>query len=201
MLRIILFVYARLHRLFGLTHDSPGNRYSATNIIDILIGHCTRILCLLVVLVSHCCSFSSSVLIISNHIATTFLSSRHNGLTTIYNISRHDDQLIRAGDLPYGILPPGSYCQCPGQVFLQHEPRDVTIFRIDERAKVHCFQLRSMTTDDPEFSGSIVVEESDAIKELGKRAESVETDLGRYGDQDKALKDLFPAYDCKHDFA
>jgi hypothetical protein len=42
-----------------------------------------------------------------------------------------------------------------------------------------------------------VVEIPDAVGELGRRCTDVETDLDRYGDQDKAIIDLFPAYDSE----
>ncbi|KAF9454575.1 hypothetical protein P691DRAFT_655672 [Macrolepiota fuliginosa MF-IS2] len=126
--------------------------------------------------------------------ATTILSSRRNGLMTIYSVSRHDDQLIRANDLPYGISLPTNYCQYTGQAFLQHESRGVTVFRNNERAEVHCVQLHNAMVDS-ELPDTLVLEESNAIKDLRKKAEDTKTDLEKYGDQDKSLKDLFPAYD------
>jgi hypothetical protein len=39
------------------------------------------------------------------------------------------------------------------------------------------------------------LEESDAIKELREKAVNLKTDLDIFGDQEKVVKNLFPAYD------
>lgn len=131
-------------------------------------------------------------------IAYTLLSTKHNGLISIFSVSRQYDQLIRVDDAPYGFCLPGTYNRYTAQTFWQQEPQSIFIFRADERAKVDCIQLlRGDQTQEPEVGKSLVVEIPDAVGELGRRCTDVETDLDRYGDQDKAIIDLFPAYDSE----
>ncbi|KAF7778651.1 hypothetical protein Agabi119p4_2996 [Agaricus bisporus var. burnettii] len=125
----------------------------------------------------------------------TFLSTKHNGLISIYSVSRHEDQLIRVDDAPYGSCLPGTY-RSSAQTFWQQDSQNIFIFRADERAKVDFISLcRADPGTEPECGEALVVEASDAVKELERKCTNVETDLDKYGDQDKVITDLSPAYD------
>jgi hypothetical protein len=143
-------------------------------------------------------NFSPTVLTRSDlTIAYTFLDTKHNGLISIYSVSRHDDQLIRVDDAPYGFCLPRTYNRCTAQTFWQQDPQSIFIFRADERAKVDCIQLsRGDYTQDLDINESpLVVELPRDVDELGRRCTDVETDLDRYGDQDRTIVDMFPVYD------
>lgn len=130
-------------------------------------------------------------------IAYTFLSTKHNGLISIYSVSRHEDQLIRVDDAPYGFCLPGTY-RSSAQTFWQQDSQNIFIFRADERAKVDFISLcRADPGTEPECGEALVVEASDAVKELERKCTDVETDLDKYGDQDKVITDLSPAYDSE----
>lgn len=195
MHKIASFACARHRRSFGLIHDILEDLYWDMNIIGNLIEHCTQTLSFLMAFVS--ISFLTGPLILINAgiTASTFLSTERNGLVSIYNVSRHNGHLIRADDLPYGILPSRAYCRYTGRAFMQHESQGITIFRTDEQEKVHCFQLQKAPVTDLELPEPLVVEQSDAVRELGK---SIKTDLDKYGDQDKVVTDLYPAYDSEY---
>ncbi|KXN86913.1 hypothetical protein AN958_09508 [Leucoagaricus sp. SymC.cos] len=127
---------------------------------------------------------------------TTLLSSKRNGMLTIYNVSRHDDEFIRANDMPYGVLPSDSYRQFTGHAFLQHGSGSIAVFRADERAGVDCVLLQQTVDENvQELQSLLVLEESDTLKELRRKAENMKTDMDIFGDQEKALTNLYPAYD------
>ncbi|KAF5358459.1 hypothetical protein D9756_001485 [Leucocoprinus leucothites] len=126
---------------------------------------------------------------------TTLFSSKRNGMLTFYNVSRHDDKLIRVNDSPYGLFPSASYRRFTGQAVLQHENRAISFFRADEQAGVDCVELHIALDDDQELTTPVTIEESDAIKDLRRKAQNMKTDLDIFGDQEKVVADLFPAYD------
>lgn len=121
-------------------------------------------------------------------------------MLTIYNVSRREDEFLRVDDSPYGVLPWGGYHRYTGQAFLQHEYPAITIFRADERAGVDCAHLLFQAENESEHNDLVVVEESDAIEELRKRANNMKNDLGIFGDQEKMVTNFFPAYDRELSF-
>jgi hypothetical protein len=122
-------------------------------------------------------------------------------MLTIYDVSRHEDELLRVNDSPYGVLPCGSYCRFTGQAFLQHESPAITIFRADEQAGVDGIQLCIQAENGVQHTGLVIVKESDEIEELRQKAKDMKTDLDIFGDQEKVVTNLFPAYDREHPFS
>jgi len=118
-------------------------------------------------------------------------------MLTVYDVSRHDDGLIRVNDLPYSVMPNASYCRLTGLAFLKHESRALSVFRAGERASVDCVQLDIPCTEEAENIVSVSVEESDAVKQLADDVGNMKTSMDIFGDQGKVVADLFPAYDRK----
>jgi len=131
-------------------------------------------------------------------VAVTFLSSKRNGMLTVYDVSRHDDGLIRVNDSPYSVMPNASYCRFTGLAFLKHESRALSVFRAGERASVDCIQLNIPSSEEVENIVSVSVEESEAVKQLADDVGNMKTSTDIFGDQEKVVTDLFPAYDRKH---
>jgi len=120
-------------------------------------------------------------------------------MLTVYNISRHDDGLMRVNDSPYSVMPNASYCQFTGLAFLKHESRALSMFRAGEQASVDCVQLDIPSAEEVEITVSVSVEESDAVKQLADDVENMKTSTDIFGDQGKVVTDLFPAYDRKRE--
>ena len=120
-------------------------------------------------------------------------------MLTIYNVSCHDDELIRVNDSPYGVLPCASYRRFTGIAFLKRGSRALSVFRVGEQASVDCVQLDTSFSEDVEITAAVSVEESDAVNQLVDMVGNTKTDADIFGDQGKVVTDLFPAYDRKHE--
>jgi hypothetical protein len=104
---------------------------------------------------------------------------------------------LRVTDSPYGVFPYASYRRFTGLAFLKRESHAFSVFRADERASVDSVQLDVSSTEDFEHTAAVSVEESDAVKKLIESAANMKTDIDIFGDQEKVVIDLFPAYDRK----
>jgi len=95
-------------------------------------------------------------------------------------------------------MPNASYCRFTGLAFLKHESRALSVFRAGERASVDCIQLNIPSSEEVENIVSVSVEESEAVKQLADDVGNMKTSTDIFGDQEKVVTDLFPAYDRKH---
>ncbi|KAL1729210.1 hypothetical protein EV714DRAFT_213304 [Schizophyllum commune] len=128
----------------------------------------------------------------------SFLSSPHNGLVTVYDVSRAD------GDLIYVHTPPYALSSIPAHPFVgqtlfrhpssHHDSSFLSCIRLDARGELTCSDLH--LGDDEEAEASRTgVRWSDEVKELATTAENAEPDSGPLGMQDKVEMNLRPAYD------
>ncbi|KAI4525805.1 hypothetical protein K525DRAFT_289564 [Schizophyllum commune Loenen D] len=128
----------------------------------------------------------------------SFLSSPHNGLVTVYDVSRAD------GDLIYVHTPPYALTSIPAQPFvgqtlfrhpsLNDDNSTLSCIRMDARGRVTCNDLHLGDEGEGETSRTSV-RWSDEVKGLASVAESAEPDSGPLGMQDKVEMNLRPAYD------
>ncbi|OBZ69202.1 Solute carrier family 25 member 47-A [Grifola frondosa] len=133
-----------------------------------------------------------------SQITMTFLTSRQNGLVTIYDVSRADDNLVHLNVAPYS-LPP---LQIPdarhlGQVLLQHPDgkSDISIFELSERGGISNLEC-SADNKGEAFSRltTSTCERSEDIQTLHDDIQSSHTDLGPLGARNSSQVDLQAAY-------
>ncbi|KAL1683608.1 hypothetical protein EV122DRAFT_286336 [Schizophyllum commune] len=128
----------------------------------------------------------------------SFLSSPHNGLVTVYDVSRADEDLI------YVHTPPYAHTSIPEQPFvgqtlfrhpsLNDDSSTLSCIRLDAQGRVTCNDLYLGNEGEGETSRTSV-RWSDEVKGLASVAESAEPDSGPLGMQDKVEMNLRPAYD------
>ncbi|KAI5826906.1 hypothetical protein K523DRAFT_280073 [Schizophyllum commune Tattone D] len=127
----------------------------------------------------------------------SFLSSPHNGLVTVYDVSRGDGDLIYTHTSPYALssIPAQSIV---GQTLFRHpslkdDDSTLSCIRLDARGELTCIDLH--LGDEGENMTRTGVRWSQEVKELVTTAENAEPDSGPLGMQDKVEMNLRPAYD------
>ncbi|KAL1722548.1 hypothetical protein EV715DRAFT_192366 [Schizophyllum commune] len=129
----------------------------------------------------------------------SFLSSPHNGIFTVYDVSRGDGDLIYAHTSPYALsaIPARSFV---GQTLFRHPSLNddilsLSCIRLDARGGLTCSDLYFGDEGEGEAALRTRVNWSVEVKELASTAENAESDSGPLGMQDKVEMNLRPAYD------
>ena len=128
----------------------------------------------------------------------SFLSSPHNGLLTVYDVSRGDEDLFYTHTSPYALSIPAQ--PFVGQTRFRHPSLNIddstlSCIRLDARGELTCIDLH--LGDEGENMTLTGVRWSHEVKELATTAESAEPDSGPLGMQDKVEMNLRPAYDSR----
>lgn len=131
----------------------------------------------------------------------TFLTSRQNGLVTIYDVSRSDDMLVHLHTPPY-CLPswqPNNEGHA-GFAFLRHpaftDPRDITMFQLSERGAIHAVNLgHALEPDDDEHP--VKFEWSADVRDLETRMKNMNSSHGPLGERRWSQEDLQADYQSK----
>jgi hypothetical protein len=129
----------------------------------------------------------------------TCLTSRHNGLVTVYDVSRSDNRLIRINTPPYCLSSLlGSDTSHVGKAFIRH-PSDsrgseISLFRLDQRGSICRLDLDISHANEPVKLTSPGSEWSADAKALDSRAARLRPDIGPLGAQDFSEMDLSSTY-------
>ncbi|KAK7061434.1 60S ribosomal protein [Favolaschia claudopus] len=128
---------------------------------------------------------------VNQHITT--LSSRKNGLMTIYDVARLHGSMSCVQIAPYSLTTPSEGRIQPGQAFLRHPsaPPDspFTFLRLSEVGSIRAFQLG--ITDDG--VGETPVSWSREVKRLAAQAPHLREETSSLGRQEPPVVDLSPA--------
>ncbi|KAJ7367965.1 hypothetical protein DFH08DRAFT_829921 [Mycena albidolilacea] len=123
----------------------------------------------------------------------TTLSSRKNGLLTIYDISRSQGNLARVQASPYCLTTSANGGIQTGHRFLRHplEQPDspMTFFRLSEVGSIHAFQLSATDVGEPSFSWS------EDVRRLHIQSANLREEISSLGLQEPTEVDMFPAYE------
>ncbi|KAI0819525.1 hypothetical protein BC628DRAFT_1402047 [Trametes gibbosa] len=132
----------------------------------------------------------------------TFLTSRHNSLVTVYDVSREHDNLVHAYDTPYA-LPPISHPDGAhlGYAFFQSPTlagsKRISILQLSERGGLSLLNLQRApfsTSHETSKRGHPQAEWSDEVKKLGEAASATKHDLGPLAGRGHSVVDLGMAY-------
>ncbi|KAJ7283465.1 hypothetical protein C8J57DRAFT_1292640 [Mycena rebaudengoi] len=124
----------------------------------------------------------------------TTLTSRKNGILTIYDVARSQGSLIRARTPPYSLVASSGGGIQKGHAFLRH-PLDVpespiTFFRISQVGSLHGFNLAATDIGPTLFSWS------EDVQRLDRESAQLREDLVRpLGSHDLTVVDMSSAYD------
>ncbi|KAI0949968.1 hypothetical protein AcW1_006160 [Taiwanofungus camphoratus] len=134
----------------------------------------------------------------------TFLTSRRNGLLTVYDVSRSDcNSLVHLHASPYAL--PSVYAPDArhlGQVIFQHpsdtNDSDINILQLSESGSLHMMALElSLKGDGSDITHNArrtVPEWSAEVRKLEEEAKTVQTDVGPLGGRSHSVVDLQQAY-------
>ncbi|TFK42498.1 hypothetical protein BDQ12DRAFT_278405 [Crucibulum laeve] len=126
----------------------------------------------------------------------TLLSSRRNGLLTVYDVSRSDDNLVHVNVPPYSLTSDkGTNEPHTGQAFVQYLPHlksGIARFTTSERGEILCQDLYA---PDPRKQIDIQLERSSDLQALEIEAAKFHPDVGPLGMRDHSQINLFPTYD------
>lgn len=137
----------------------------------------------------------------------TFLTSRRNGLLTVYDVSRSDcNSLVHLHASPYAL--PSVYAPDArhlGQVIFQHpsdtNDSDINILQLSESGSLHMMALElSLKGDGSDITHNArrtVPEWSAEVRKLEEEAKTVQTDVGPLGGRSYSVVDLQQAYKSK----
>lgn len=126
----------------------------------------------------------------------TFLSSRKNGLVSVYDAGCSDDGLFRMASPPYSLVPgSGNWGRYAGQTFLQQPLTNATktslsLVRLSERGSVQCYDLFS----DHHKESPVSVLPSGDLQANFSDFSKLPPDPGPLGVQEVSRTDLSPAY-------
>ncbi|ETW86044.1 hypothetical protein HETIRDRAFT_310014 [Heterobasidion irregulare TC 32-1] len=130
----------------------------------------------------------------------TILTSRKNGLMTVYDVSRETSGLTHTYASPYSLpMPMGPMEQHAGYVFVQ--PPDgsgresMSMFQLSSHGSVHQLDfLFSADDSGPKdaMDGFAVIEWSEEVEELGAKAKLMRTEAGPLGSRNHAGGGIFP---------
>jgi len=179
--------------------DSHEVLFWPTSMDDLLTGPLRLGLCSYPVRwLTLCCIFVHKYLVAPQ----TFLTSRKNGLVTIYDVSRSDDGLIHSNVPAYSIPPVSSYyTPNTGHLLFRHTSNQsktaTTMYQLSERGSIHCLDL-----DFPPI-GQLrrereCCEWSEDVQSLEETA-NVSSDMGLMASQVASKVDLHLAYQSKDD--
>ena len=126
-------------------------------------------------------------------LALTFLTTRKNALTTIYDVSQSSEDLIKLNSLPSGLTPQnGTYPRHLGQkIFLRD--KTIGLARLSERGSVQYTELLSNV--DVEHEVSYAVDLSSEALELAASSANARADIGPRGLREFAQIDAHLIYD------
>lgn len=129
--------------------------------------------------------------------ALTSLTSRTNGLITLYDISRSKDSLLHLNTPPYHLWPKNEDKNpCYGRAFFQHplaSHDDFSMFQLSDRGSILQFGLYDSRPSNNRFS----VLMSEEMDKLEQRASALFPDDGPLGCRDFSEVDFVSPYDCK----
>ncbi|KDR81694.1 hypothetical protein GALMADRAFT_221560 [Galerina marginata CBS 339.88] len=116
--------------------------------------------------------------------ALTFLTTRNNALTTVYDVSRSVDGLVQLDVLPYAVASEASiYQQHVGQQFVFHGS-SMGLVRLSERGAVQYSELQSPKM---ESRAHCTVETTEEVQNLAAANASLHSDVGPLGRQEFTL--------------
>lgn len=132
----------------------------------------------------------------------TLLTSRKNGLMSVYDVSRSEDGLIRSGTLAYSVPSiSGHDTRSAGYSLLQHpitsssHPAAVTMYQLTDRGSIHGLELdlaEKMSKKEPREK----VQWSSGVNNLAKR--TISQIIGPQEWRNKTKVDLSLAYRRKY---
>ncbi|KAF8911009.1 hypothetical protein CPB84DRAFT_1763121 [Gymnopilus junonius] len=121
----------------------------------------------------------------------TFLTTRNNALTTIYDVSRSSESLVTLNTLPFALSQERSvYRKNVGRKFIRGET--LGLARLSERGSVEYTELVSDL--DPQIH--YIVNFPPEIEKLAAASANIHTDIGPRGLREFSQVDLRPAYDA-----
>ena len=122
--------------------------------------------------------------------ALTFLSSRNNGLVTVYDVSQSNQGLIRLDQPPYMLSSSKSlYEKYTGQQFLV-EDAGLCLLRLSERGSVCCSEIHPANS---EVERQLSVEN---VAELGSSAKDI-PDSFTLGEEKYSEVDMHEKYNSE----
>ncbi|KAF9013908.1 hypothetical protein BDQ17DRAFT_1341711 [Cyathus striatus] len=127
----------------------------------------------------------------------TFLSSRKNGLVSVYDVSYGQDRLFHVNTAPYALSPVGQTDKLHiGQVFLPQlgvrKGSELGLLRLGELGDIFYVEL---STPDAKPEPSFELLKSQAYEVLEANAKELYLDLGPLSDQQGIVVDLSVPYD------
>lgn len=123
--------------------------------------------------------------------AFTFLTSRNNGLVTIYDVCQVDRGLIQFNQSPYALISPQNvYEKHIGQQFIP-KGDGFLLTRLSETGSITCHEIKPSNRDMEE---ELVVEKSKEIEQLEVAASKVDIREDPIGGQDFTQVDLSKVY-------
>jgi hypothetical protein len=131
------------------------------------------------------------------------LTSRKNGLVTVYDVSLSDDRLAHVNALPYALPSSLAYANAnAAHAVLRHPPSHnqdtVSLLRLFERGNIHSMDMYLSAVGDDESVGATDLrnfEWSKRIHELQKRATNLHPDIGPLGARNVEELNLRAAYE------
>lgn len=125
----------------------------------------------------------------------TFLTSKKNGMVTVYDVSRADDGMVHSNMEPYCLPPITTFGNAhAGYVFLQQAEApaaEVSMLQMGPRGSIHRADFRQGPGD---VSPTEMYEWSPGVQDLDKQAVKQRPDPGPLGRTDATEVDLNPAY-------
>ena len=126
----------------------------------------------------------------------TLLTSRRNGLVTMYDVSASHNGLLHVNAAPY-CLPSGP-CRNIEQILLRRSKDSVSLLRMFERGDIHSMDVNFTAEGDgnlPSGSQHLAVVWSKGIREMHSRGAELRPEVGPRGATDVHQVDFGPAYE------
>ena len=136
----------------------------------------------------------------------TFLTTRRNGLVTVYDVSASHNNLLQINGAPHGL--PNALNRNGtniAQVVLQHplhcKKDSTTLFRMNERGSIDAMDMNFIVDDDNSLLSEchrLDVRWSNDIRDMQRRAAELIPEVGPFDAQDIDEIDLQPVYDSMY---
>ena len=126
----------------------------------------------------------------------TLLTSRRNGLVTVYDVSASQNGLLHVNTAPYCLS--SAPCHNIEQVLLRRSKDSVSLLRMFERGNVHSMDVNFTAEGDgtiPSGSQHLAVVWSKSIREMQTRSTDICPEVGPRGARDTHQVDFRPTYE------
>ncbi|EGO18664.1 hypothetical protein SERLADRAFT_418850 [Serpula lacrymans var. lacrymans S7.9] len=129
----------------------------------------------------------------------TLLTSRKNGLISVYDVSRSTDGLLYSGASPHSLLTHTYYTARPGHsAVVLPSTTDMSMLHLSSRGSIHRQDFRLVNTRDtggtPVTIGDKMFEWSTEVQKLDTKARKLRSDPGPLGARAFSESDLHDAY-------